>query len=99
MMQRHRPHPPKTFAACLCKAEPRHIVVLGTSLEEARRGIRASAERHMLECVCGRRTAKHATLARAVEEWGPVNAQIPLTLPAPVVPMRRRTARKEASHA
>lgn len=98
MMQRHRPHPSGTFAACLCKAEPRHIVVYGTSLEEARRGVQAAAERHMLECTCGRRTAKHSSLARAVEEWGPVNGQMPLGLPTPVVSIRRRAARKEVAH-
>lgn len=94
MMQRHQPHPEGTFSSCPCKAEPRHIVVFGTSLEEARRGVKAGTARHMLECVCGRRTAKHASLARAVEEWGPVHSQIALGLTEPVIPIRRRGPRR-----
>lgn len=97
MMHRHLPTPPGTFAACQCGHEPRHIHVLGRSTLET--GSVAAADRHMLECRCGRTTAKYATLQAAENEWGPLLSQIPLVLPAAVTRLPRRAApRKEVRH-
>lgn len=96
MLERHIPTPPGRFSQCTCGHEPRHILVLGRT--QAETGTAAPATRHMLECRCGRATAKHATLQAAEAEWGPLLSQRPLSLPAPVVPLRRRAPRKEVRH-
>lgn len=101
MREQHIPTPPGRFALCPdCSHEPRHIVSHGRTQRET--GTCTPTTRHALECRCGRRTARYATLQAAEAEWGPLLSQIPLTLPAPVVslPRRspRRTTNKEVRH-
>lgn len=96
MMQRQIRHPAGTFSLCACTNEPRHILVLGRTARETNSD--TPTERHMLECRCGRTTAMHSSLLKAEAEWGPVMSQRPLTLPAPMLPMRRRGSRKEVRH-
>jgi hypothetical protein len=97
MMERHVTTKPGRFSRCpTCGHEPRHIEVHGRTLRETLTD--TPTLRHMLECRCGRVTAKHPTLLEAETEWGPVLSQRPLALPAPVVPMHRRAGRKEVRH-
>lgn len=100
MIQQHMRMPAGSFSLCRCGYEPRYYQVRGRSKLETGRGADVPPVRHMLECRCGRATAKHATLLLAEAEWGPVLSKRPLALPAPalVVPMRRRSARREAGH-
>lgn len=86
MIQRHQPHPPGTFAACVgCRREPKHIVSAGSSNREPILS-GGPSERHALECArCGRSTARYATLTAAIDEWGAVYSQAPLPLPTRVV--------------
>jgi hypothetical protein len=78
MIQAEVRHAAGTFALCSgCNREPHHVIVKGRSANEAV-DIRnpAPSERHQLECCrCGRVTAKHPTLAEAVDEWGAAYAQ------------------------
>jgi hypothetical protein len=96
MIQKQVRHPAGSFSVCACGYEPRHILVLGRTARETSSS--TPTERHMLECRCGRSTAMHGTLLKAEAEWGPVMSQRPLLLPTPVVPIRRRGARKEVRH-
>lgn len=93
MLERHVSTPPGRFSLCTCGHEPRYILILGRSQLET--GTSTPTTRHMLECRCRRATAKHASLLAAEAEWGPLLSQRPLSLPAPVLPMRRRAPRKE----
>lgn len=93
MMQTHIPHPPGTFSPCgECQREPKHIVSSGRSSNEPidfRRS--GTTERHSLECCpCGRSTARHPSLAAAVDEWGVAFAQACL-------PLRFSRARRKAA--
>lgn len=97
MIERHIPTPPGRFSRCRCGAEPRQIEVRGRTLLET--GTDVPATRYMLECKCGRSTAKHATLLAAETEWGPLLSQRPLGLPAPIARLpRRRAPRSEVQH-
>ena len=91
MIQRHIPHAPGTFASCsTCRREPKHIATLGRARDEIIT-IAQLGERHTLECaICGRSTARHATLDAATAEWGAAHAQG--ALPLRIVPQRRRSA-------
>lgn len=96
MLERHVPTPPGRFSRCHCGHEPRLIVIHGRSLRET--GTPTPTTRHMLECRCGRHTAKHASVLSAETEWGPLLSQRPLGLPVPVVQLPRRAARKGVTH-
>ena len=83
MIQRQKTHPKGTFSHhAACGAEPRHFICQGaTSREPARPMQGGYGERHALECcACGTRTALHATLDRAVAEWGELHGQLHLAL-------------------
>lgn len=92
-------HPAGTFSQCFCGCEPEHILVLGSSASEqlGRKRPLYINERHKLHCRCGRTTAKHDSLQDAVADWGPILSQIPLVLPATVVPLPRRGPRRVVS--
>lgn len=89
MLERLITHPRARFTRCrACGAEPRHIATTGRSSREPVQFI-AAAPRHALECRCGARTARHATLAAAEAEWGSDYAQLAL-------PLRVRRSRRAA---
>ncbi len=93
MIQRHQPHPERTFPACSsCGREPRHIVCTGASSRkplDVRSG--GPGERHALECSrCSRTTARHGALADARAEWETAYAKGAQPLRA--VSSRRRVA-------
>lgn len=89
MMQRTISHACGFFQTCnSCGAEPRHIHSRGRTNSEPPRRPDEPAERHHIECRCGRATGRHATLAEAVGEWGTKWAQT-------ILPLRvARTARR-----
>lgn len=93
MIQKQIPHPASTFTSC-CRREPAHLECHGRSKDEAAAkpiDYDVPAVRHVLTCnICGRSTARHATLDAAVDEWGAANAQGALALR--VVAQRRRAA-------
>lgn len=71
------------FRACdNCGHQPLHIAVRGRTRAEAVERPDTPCHRHQLECTtCGRRTAKHGTLAQAEVEWGVKFTALPLALP------------------
>jgi len=81
-------HPPGRFSPHrACGQEPRHVRTSGSAISEPA-SFGAIGSRHFLECKCGARTARHATLAEAEAAWGTDYAQLPLPLRRP----RRRAA-------
>jgi hypothetical protein len=96
MIEHHIKTPPGRFSLCHCGSEPRLIIIKGRSLRET--GTPTPTTRHMLECPCGRHTAKHASVLSAETEWGPLLSQRPLALPAPVTLLHSRRSRKEVRH-
>lgn len=90
MIERHIPHPQDRFAACPnCHAQPRHIECHGRTRSESM-DFTVPGRRHMLECSCGRHTARHADLRDAEVEWGTVGDQVPMALPMNVSRIRGR---------
>ena len=82
MIQIETPHPACTFLPCSCGKAPRHIVSRGRLRHEPALS-RGGTTRHHLECnPCARRTALHASLQRAENEWGRKFAQPALPLRA-----------------
>lgn len=94
MLERTIKHPPESFARCrTCGSEPAHIESRGRSSREPVQFI-ASAVRHSLECRCGARAARAATLEAAEREWGIHHAQ--LALPLELARVRRSKRRSVA---
>lgn len=87
MIQRIARHPAGRFARCrACGSEPHHVTAGGaTSAEPV--AFATIGLRHHLECSCGARTARHATVTAAEAEWGSDFAQLAL----PLRVRRRRT--------
>lgn len=89
MLQRVVSHPTGRFTRCrTCGGEPRHVRHDGRSSKEPVQFV-ATGHRHSLECRCGARTARHASVAAAEAEWGTDYAQLAL-------PLRTRRSRKVA---
>lgn len=75
--------PAHRFRACdACGSQPRHIDIRGRTAAEATARPETPCHRHQLECTCGRRTARHASLALAEQEWGVKYAAPTLPFPA-----------------
>lgn len=80
MLERTVKHPIDRFARCrTCGAEPKHIESQGRSSREPVQFAVAGA-RHSLECRCGARTSRAASLEAAEREWGRNFAQLALPL-------------------
>lgn len=92
MRQHQKTHPIGTFSQCNdCRREPKHFIAHGTTSTEGI-AFKAVADRHQLECRCGRRTGWCDSLPKAVTKWGELGVTLPLPLPtspARVTPMRR----------
>lgn len=89
MIQRTMRSIPGYFQTCrTCGREPRHILCSGRTNNEPPRAFGEPAERHMIECSCGRTSGRFASLTEAERDWGDKWAQTELHLPRARQPRR-----------
>lgn len=90
MIQRIVKHPAGRFARCRkCGSEPHHVSASG-STSATPVAFAVIGGQHHIECRCGARTSRHATLCAAELEWGSDFAQFEL-------PLRVRRRRQAAA--